>query len=512
VPEETLTLEQLATDIRAKLDAISGDVAARVSDERLTQLVKDAVEGLAGDEEFARKLRFGGGPERQLVGTKYARWGLSLGDVEFLYDLQNSLRGQRRVSDPGVYEGPSDELSRTFDAVSEAYYLPQDKVRELDRQAIDNLFPRLPLSQFHGRDRELARAGKWELTRAYQLANDAMDTAESGFGQQLVGAQYVGDLWEAPRRLGRVFPLIDSFEMTAPSSFLPVEVDIPEMLFVAENTGSNSSEYPTGNTGSQRVQVDARKFVIHQMWSGEMEEDAILPFIPFLRRQAALSVAHYSDSLVLNGDTTTAGTGNINSDDAAPASTKHYLAFNGIRKAAIIDNTGNAVDAAGGVTLGLLNQLRGKMIDLSRLVDWGHPTDAGDLVYLADPETADRIAMIDEVLTVDKYGQNATILNGELARIGPYPHVSTIAMSKTAADGKADSATPANNVKGQVACFNRRGFKTGWRRRVMVESDRVPGRDQTRIFYSLRLGFGRFTPTGAASGIEAASVLYDVTV
>jgi hypothetical protein len=507
---DTLTLETLATDIRQRLDAISEDLSNRTSDTALAQLVKDAIAGLS--DEDRRKLVFGkDGGDRKLVGTKYARWGLSVGDVEYLFDLQTSLRGQRRVKGGGVYDGPSESLANTFEAISDAYYLPQAQVRETDKAALDDLFPRIPLGAFHGKDRELARRGKFELTAAYQRATLAMDTAESGFGQQLIGAQYVGELWEAPRRLGRVFPLIESFEMQHPTAYLPVEVDIPEMLFVSESTANNSSNYATVKTGSQRVQVDAKKFVIHQMWSGEMEEDSIIPFVPFIRRQASLSVAHYADSLVLNGDTTNAGTGNINLDDADPADTKHYLAFDGIRHAALVDNTGNAVDAAGAVTLNLLAGQRGKMLDLTRLVDWGHPIDPRDVVHVADPETADKIAMLDEVLTVDKYGSGATILNGELATILRNPLVSSIAVSKTEADGKV-STTGSNNVKGQVVSFNKRGFVTGWRRRVMVETERLPATDQTRIVYSLRLGFGRFTPTGAASGIEAAAVLYNLSL
>lgn len=507
---ETLTLEALGTEVRQRMDAVDKSISERLSDAKLTELIRGLVEDLSKDEEFARKLRFGQDPvERQLVGTKYARWGLSVADVEFLYDLQSSLRGM--PTSRGIHPGPSEELSRTFEAISAARYLSMDQIRAIDRKAIDDLFPRIPLAEFHGRDRELARAGKYELTGAYQRAIRAMDTAESGFGAQLIGAQYVGELWEAPRRLGRVFPLIESFEMTDPTAYLPVEVDIPEMLYVTESNANNSANYATVKTGSQRVQVDARKFVIHQMWSGEMQEDSIIPYVPFLRRQAALSVAHYADSLVLNGDTTNAATGNINLDDADPADTKHYLAFDGIRHAALVDNTANAVDAAGGVTYNQLVGLRGKMIDTTRLVDWGHPVDPADLVYIADPETADKAALLDEVLTVDKYGQNATILNGELARIGQNPFISSIALSKTEADGKV-STTGGNNTKGQVVAFNRRGFKVGWRRRVMVETERLPGSDQWRIVYSLRLGFGRFSPTGAASGIEAAAVLYDITV
>lgn len=508
---DTVTLEALATEVRQQLKTINEGVSDRTSDETLKRLINEAFEGLKEDTEFVRKLRFGSdATDLQLVGTKYARWGLSVSDVEFLHDMMRSHTGEK-MKNGGVHPGPSEELTRTFEAITTARYLSAEQVRQIDKTAIDDVFPRIPLAEFHGPDRVLARAGKYELTNAYQRAIRAMDTAESGFGSQLVGAQYVGELWGAPRKLGRVFPLIDSFEMAHPTAYLPVEVDIPEMLFVAENTANNSSEYTTVKTGSQRVQVDAKKFVIHQMWSGEMEEDSLIPFVPFLRRQAALSVAHYADSLVLNGDTTNAGTGNINLDDADPADTKHYLAFDGIRHAWIVDNTANGVDAAGAATLTKLNGLRALMIDSTRLVDWGHPVSSDDLVYVSDPFTADKIAEFDEYLTVDKYGPQATVFNGEAGRILGHRHISTIAMSKTEADGKV-STTGGNNTKGQVNAFNTRGFKVGWRRRVMVETERLPGRDQTRIVYSLRLGFGRFTPTGAASGIEASAGLYNITV
>lgn len=509
-----ITLDALAQEMRQRLDAIGEDVSNKMSDVQLRAIVEPIVKELfsAPDgAEWLRKLSFGQENNSALVGTKYSRWNLGVADIEFLYELQGSLAGQKRVGNVGVYGGPSEELAKTFESISQAYYLPMEEVRKLDRKAIDDLFPRLPVHMFSGRDRKLAARGAWEETEAYRRAILAMDTAESGFGSQLIGAQYVGDLWEAARRESRLYGLIESFEMTDPTAYLPVEVDIPEMLFVSESTANNSSNYTTVKTGSQRVQVDAKKFVIHQMWSGEMEEDSIIPFVPFLRRQAAASIAHYSDSLVLNGDTTNAGTGNINLDDADPADTKHYLAFDGIRHAFLVDNTGNGNDMAGGITLEQLHMLRGDMIDTTRFVDWGHPANADDLVYVSDPETADRVALLDEVLTVDKYGPQATVLTGEVLKIARHPYVVSMAMSKTEADGKV-STTGSNNIKGQVAAFNRRGFKTGWRRRVQVETERIPATDQTRLVYSLRLGFGRFTPTGAASGIEAAAGIYNITV
>ena len=122
-----------------------------------------------------------------------------------------------------------------------------------------------------------------------------------------------------------------------------------------------------------------------------------------------------------------------------------------------------------------------------------------------------KAGLLDEVITVDKYGSNATVLTGEVANIGRHPLVVSSAMSLTEADGKV-STTGSNNVKGQIVAFNRNGFVMGLRRTLAIETERIPATDQNRIVLSARWGFGRFTPTGAASGIEAAAVLYNITV
>jgi hypothetical protein len=502
------SLEVLMKDINDRLAAL-GEVT---SEERVRKIVNEALEGLIKDEGFVRKMRFGGDGERKLVGTKYARFGLSIADIEFLYDLQESLRGQRKVDGYGVYEGPSEELRNTFEAISQAYYLSDEEIRKIDRRALEDLFPRIPIRWFYGKDRELARKGAWELTEAFHNAVRAMDTSESGYGSQLVGAQYVGELWEGARKESRIFSLIDTFEMLAATAYLPVEADLPEMLYVSENTSATASAYTTSKSGSNRVTVTAAKFLIHQMWSGELEEESIVPFVPFIRRQALVSLAHYSDSVVLNGDTTNAGTGNINLDDADPADTKHYLAFDGIRHAPIVDVTANKTDHGGAaISFNAMLDLRKLMLDQTYLFDWGHPTDLNDLVFVADPATSDEIAQLDEVKTIDQIGLKATVLAGMQATVAGHPLISSIAMSKTEADGKV-STTAANNTLGGVVAFNRRGFKVGWRRRIKVETERLPATDQTRLVHSLRLGFGRFSPTGAAAGIEAAALLYNVAV
>ena len=166
---DTQTREAIVTEIRDRLAAMDSKLAEATNETRLIEMIKAQFGALASDPEFARKMRFGQAGDGRLVGGKFARWGLGQADIEFLYDLQNSLRGTSKRGG-GVHQGPSQELENTFKSISDAYYLTEEQVRAIDRTAIDNMFPR--------------------VTRQNEATyKRAMDTAESGYGSQLIGAQ-----------------------------------------------------------------------------------------------------------------------------------------------------------------------------------------------------------------------------------------------------------------------------------------------------------------------------------
>lgn len=488
---DMLTLDALGTEIRQRLTAVDAQVSERTSDDRLTELIRANLTSLLNEPDFAetfqRKLKFGK-PEPKLVGSKFGRLGLDVGDIELMHDV---LSAAQRA---GQSRGPSEELRNTFKAVSEGRYEDTAVIRSRGERQLADMLARKQLTP-----------------KGYERAMRAMDTAESGYGNQLIGAQYVGELWRGAEAMSKVFGLFTSFEMTAPTAYLPVQATLPVVSFVSESTANNSSNYGTTKTGSNRVQVDAKKLLMHQMWSGEMEEDSLIGFVQFLRDEAARSWAYHMDAILLNGDTTNAATGNINLDDADPADTLYYLAFDGIRHAGIVDNTNNKGDIAGAIALTHFKSSKGRMLDATYKHDWSHPSDPDDLVYVADPETADAVSFLDEVLTVDKIGDRATTLRGQQARVLNHPLIASMEVSKTEADGKV-STTGSNNTKGQIVAFNRRGGVVGNRRQMQVEFERLPATDQSRIVWSTRVGFGRFTPTGAASGIEWCDVLYDISL
>lgn len=337
----------------------------------------------------------------------------------------------------------------------------------------------------------------------------AMDTAETGFGLELIGAEYSNQLWAAARNTDGIVDRIRSIPMAHPTVVVPIDGDLPEMLFVGESTTAGATAYATSKTGSNKATLVAKKFTIQEIWSGELDEDSIVTFTPFLRERLGMATGLYVGSTMYNGDNTNAGTGNINSDDADPADTKHYLAYDGIRHYWLVDAAGQGFDMAGQLDLRQIDRARGRLnggdddVDnLIKNINWG--TNAASLIAVPDWDTYMNMLNFDEVRTVDRYGAQATILNGELGRVSGIPIVSPSYASKTEADGKA-STTEANNTKGQLTVFNPSGFLRGVRRETQLFFDRIQRTDQFLFELYLRGGFTRF-------GGNVAAGVYNITV
>lgn len=446
-------------EVMKGLDAIQNGINAMGA--RIDTIEK--AQNLA-QEQTARRLPVA---DAGTAGSKFA--GLSGSDVAFLHDLVKS----------GAVLGlkPSEELANAAKA--------------LNRPALIT-----PASK-HGNFRPWTKA--------------TLNEGASGYGQQLVPVQYVSELWDAARERSKLFGLIRSFEMTAPSAYLPVAADLPEPDLVSENTTANSFRAETSRAGSNNVAVTAKTMLFNQVFTEELEEDSLIPFVPFLREMLANAVAFYSDAVILNGDTTNAATGNINSDDADPADTKYYLAFDGLRHVGLVDNTANGSDCGGALSLAKLAALKGLMVDKTYLIDWGHPANADDLIFVCDPGSADAIGLLDQAVTVDKFGPQAGVKVGQVANILGNPVIATMAMGLTEADGKI-SATAANNTKGQVVLLNRQAFAVGIRKEISFDLVRDPRMGQISLVSRFRLGFGRYAPSGSASSINGAAVLYNISL
>lgn len=340
-------------------------------------------------------------------------------------------------------------------------------------------------------------------------AQRAMDSAESGFGSQLIGAQYVTDMWMAARTTDTLLGRIRSIAMSDPTTYVPIDGSLPSLKFVGESTSASASAYPTSKTGSNRVTLTAKKATIQEVWSGELDSDSIIAFAPFLREKLNMSAALHLGSAMYNGDTTNAGTGNINLDDADPDDNEHFLMYDGIRKFWLVTNTAQRQDMAGVLNLNAITKARGKLNGVTDIIatalsniNWG--TAASDLLLVCDWDTYMSLLNNEDVVTVDKYGPNATIQTGELGRIYGIPIVSPSYAVKSEADGKL-STTEASNTKGHLTIFNPKGWLAGRRNDVQFYFDRIQRTDQFLFEMYVRTAFTSF-------GANVAAGVYDITL
>lgn len=342
--------------------------------------------------------------------------------------------------------------------------------------------------------------------KGHALKDDELiHTAQTDYGAEWIPDVWSGDVWMRARAENVVFNLFNTIEMPTATVKIRIEGTDPKVYFVPETQDESQltlagagNPIPDSKIGSGSVQLDAKKLALRVGFSMEETEDAMIPVIPLYRAQANRAMANAIDNVILNGDTETGATDNINSDDEAPAATDKFLVFDGLRKLGLVTNTAMAVDANGAPTRNLLNSARFAM-------PMRHALRTGDLAWIVDGSTYSRLLLLDEVSTVDKYGPAATVLTGEIGRIDNIPVLPSAEFPLTEPDGKVSFDTPANNVKGQAVCVYRPGWIVGFVRRVTANLAYLPYYDAYQMVASMRIALVRFDTT-------VASVLYDITV
>lgn len=336
-------------------------------------------------------------------------------------------------------------------------------------------------------------------------ANELDHSTQAGFGDEWVPDLWSSDLWRRARLDNVILPLFKAIDMPSNPFELPTEGNDPTVYFVPETTNedqqaldNSTSVIPDSKVGSGKVQLTAKKLALRVGFSSELEEDSIIPVLSIYREQADRAVLDAIDHVLLNGDDTNAATGNINSDDADPADTQKYLAFNGILHSALVEDTTRRVDAGGAApTLQLIRQMRFAM-------PAQYAQRPADLAYLVGGEVFAQLLNLDEFLTMDKIGNQATILNGMIGSIDGTPVLTSAEFGLAEADGKI-SATPGNNILGRMATVFRPNWYVGYRRRIKSSVDYLPYYDSYQLTMTVRLAF-------AHQNDDSASVLYDLAV
>lgn len=285
----------------------------------------------------------------------------------------------------------------------------------------------------------------------------ALDSTTSAKGVEWVPTELSSQVIERinlPLRVAGLFP-------TIPMPTNPY--DIPG-LGVARVRGGKAVEQTadTGQTafkkitpGTRKITLTAGKFASTMLVSKEVQEDALIPVLPFMQQEIVDFLAADIEDCVLNGD----GTGGHQDSDVTDADDPRRV-FDGLRLMGLAQaGTRSDVSSASALTVAHIRAARKKMgkygLDLANI--------AGILGITSFYQLLDDSS----VVTVDKFGQGATVLTGQLGQVDGVPLiVSEYVRANLNASGVYDGSTTTQTY---AVIVHRRGFLNGIRRQMTMQ-------------------------------------------
>lgn len=346
--------------------------------------------------------------------------------------------------------------------------------------------------------------------RGYTLkSNEIQQSTVDAIGDDWVGVAYGTAIWNKIRQATPVVGKLPAIEVPQgyESITIPLESTDPTFYKVAQAASLPTTEatgWPNATVTDSRAATDQASLTVAKMgarvlWTGELEEDSIIPWVPQLRAQLEKAAAEQMEYAIIDGDTATTASTNINDIAGTPASTDLFLMTNGFRCLAIRLNSGANCRAGG--TLSVEDYL--ETLKLMGTAG-GNAVDFNAVDFIIDPWVHWKTLELAEIKTRDSYAA-PTLERGVLANIwGHAVHVShfmcyagvslgtvttaAYKLKSQTADGKVDQDTEGDNVSGTLLAVRWDQWRLGWKRRMTIETTRIARADTTEIVAMLRWG------------------------
>lgn len=355
---------------------------------------------------------------------------------------------------------------------------------------------KMDLEIFKSKVAMLARAGMPGAVSVLKAINEAMDTATATEGSEWVptnmSSQLADDVWLNMT----VAPLFRRIPMPTKSYDVPMRT--------ARGRGYRMSEATTYNQfftvlatahgqESTKATFTAEKLAALQYLSDELVSDAVLPTLDMAYEDVVWAIAECVDDAIVNGSVNTNDLDNANTDtNRLWANTAD--AGDGIRL-----NTGSAdcrnswnglralVRSTGKVSFGNADPTWALIVSVLKAMG-KYSTKKQDLAMLVSVKThSAMLNSISELVTLEKYGSNATILTGEVGRVGGIPVVPTAHLYENVnASGVFDNVTTNRT---NLLIVNRRCAALGDRMQVRLESERQKLAGQIAVLATARMDF-----------------------
>ena len=217
--------------------------------------------------------------------------------------------------------------------------------------------------------------------------------------------------------------------------------------------------------------------VTDEMLDGSTDEELMSK----INSTLAASFVRTVEGCIINGDTETGATGNVNSDDQAPATTFGSAQYHSLK----IDNglRESAINNSGTTDIGAFDSDDMQTVRAALAERYMDKEDK--LLYVFNPTTFQK-ALTDDAFKL-AVNTSRPALDGGVPKPWGVEVIQTALVPKTEADGKV-SATGSNNTFGQFICLYKPAVRWGFGRDFKIETSRVDGYGYT-LTASVKFGF-----------------------
>ena len=247
----------------------------------------------------------------------------------------------------------------------------------------------------------------------------------SGVGAELIPDQFLAQLHMEYQVPTVVRSLFNEVQMTSNTMLAP-RIDRGGRPYIKGTvTSDNPALYPVSTVSMGQAQITAKGLATRYILDEELIEDSAVLLLPAMQRMIAKDMRDALEDAIINGDATATHQDDIANWDirgrwgsaSLGGSNDHRRLFTGLRAAAFDKSSTldiNSFDAA-------------KMLELiSKLGEYA----ASDKVLIVSPEALyENLMGLDQLLTLEKFGPQATILTGQLGSIFGMPVVVSRFMS-----------------------------------------------------------------------------------
>ena len=294
-----------------------------------------------------------------------------------------------------------------------------------------------------------------------------INTAETNHGKEIVRlSEQSHTLLDLIPNFSKLLPLLPGNHGTnmAMTEKLPMIGKADKFVGNTEWTSGNS--YFTASADKPKtseVTITQGQFILEIPVSKREANYEFVNLENILRNRIAQSFAETIDALILNADDTASASGNINGTyTGAPYFAQQSA---GIRKVGIA-NTADVVWTLAATSF----------LDVFQILDPGYSTDLDNLLILTASNVYYKTLPLSELITMDKFGPDATIRKGTLWKIWWVDFMTMPDFpALTDANGKV-SATSSDNIYGSFAVLWKPAVQYGYGQPMEIEITKVAGR------------------------------------